>query len=113
MDTQFLKDISEGKHIDNKEAWNEAKKLSAKYPIIPDLSELQSLYEHWNNVVDYSYLRNDRMTCIYQLILKTKDGTFYKTEVHDDGESCVSDFQDLAWIVVVQKEELNSVWVPK
>ena len=42
MDQAFLEDIREGKHIENKQAWDFAKKLSKKYSIVPP--EEQSVY---------------------------------------------------------------------
>lgn len=111
MDQDFLKDIKEGKHIDNKEAWEEAKKLSAKFPINPYLSELKEYFETWSNVVEYKLLNLERMSYTYLLILKMSDGKHFAAEVQDDGECVCSIFEDVIWKEVEYKEVLKKEWV--
>lgn len=76
------------------------------------LQELKEAFNAWENIVDYTYLRADRMCNIYQLVIKTKYGKHYMAEVLDDGESCCSDFEELVWQEVELKEVVVKQWKP-
>ena len=78
------------------------------------IQELENSFNNWENIVLWEFDDFDRMTYIYNLVIKTSDGKHYKAYVNsDDGEQPQEDFKDLEWFEVELKEITIKAWIPK
>lgn len=80
--------------------------MSGEIKSVSILNSLREHFESWTNIVSYDLVTLDTMCFTNKLVIKVDDDYFI-AYVSDDGEECISDFDDITWYYAEQKQVIS------